>query len=98
MKGPSPHDWAQFFVEPYGWLYADLSFGRYWRSRDPRIHEFYFGSIDSFRTVFNIDIMSQFEPPKKYLRSDPVDNQRGEMEWRGGNIYYDCFEYRIEYC
>ena len=22
-----PHDWAMFYVEPYGWLYADPSFG-----------------------------------------------------------------------
>ncbi len=96
-NGPSPHDWAQFYVEPYGWLYVDPSFGRGWLRRDPRISEFYFGNIDNFRTIFNVDIMTQFWPPKKYLRSDPVDNQRGELEWDGGNIYYDCFEYEMTY-
>ena len=96
-KGPSPHDWAQFYIKPYGWLYADLSFGRYWRTRDTNIHGFYFGNIDSFRTIFNVDIMAQFDPPKKYYRSDPVDNQRGEIEWADGNIYYDMFEYEIVY-
>ena len=96
-KGPGPHDWAQFYIEPYGWLYADLSFGRRWRELDPRLHKFYFGNIDNFRTVFNSDIMVQFDPPKKYLRSDPVDNQRGELEWREGNIYYDKFKYEIIY-
>lgn len=96
-KAPGPHDWAQFYIEPYGWLYADLSFGRRWRELDPRIHEFYFGNIDSFRTVFNSDIMSEFEPAKKFIRSDPVDNQRGELEFKNGNIYYDKFEYEISY-
>ena len=95
--GPSPHDWAQFYVEPFGWLYVDPSFGRGWLERDMRVSKFYFGNIDNFRTVFNTDIMTQFHPPKKYLRSDPVDNQRGELEWKKGNIYYDCFEYEIKY-
>ena len=96
-KGPGPHDWAQFYIEPYGWLFADLSFGRRWRELDKRVHEFYFGNIDNFRTVFNIDIMSQFEPPKKFLRSDPVDNQRGELEWSQGNIYFDEFKTEMIY-
>ncbi len=97
LDGPSPHDWAQFYVEPYGWLYADLSFGRYWRNRDPRVYNFYFGNIDSFRTIFNVDIMANFYPNKKHIRSDPVDNQRGELEWDKGNIYYDAFSYDIKY-
>ena len=97
LEGPGPHDWAQFYVEPYGWLYADLSFGRRWRELDPTVHKFYFGNIDNFRTIFNVDIMSQFNPPKRYIRSDPVDNQRGELEWDGGNIFYDSFDYEIKY-
>lgn len=97
MKGPSPHDWAQFYIEPYGWLYVDLSFGRRWRQLDKRLWEFYFGNIDNFRTVFNVDIMSEFHPPKKYLRSDTVDNQRGEVETNIRNIYYDEFSYELYY-
>ena len=97
MRGPSPHDWAQFYVEPYGWLFADLSFGRYWRKHNRMLHEFYFGNIDSFRTIFNLDLMGNFDPPKKHLRSDPVDNQRGEVETETGNIFYDRIEYKMEY-
>lgn len=97
FEGPSPHDWAQFYIEPYGWLFADLSFGRYWRTRNKVLHEFYFGNIDSFRTVFNLDMMGNFYPPKKYLRSDPVDNQRGEVETEHKNIYYDRIVYSIKY-
>jgi len=87
---PSPHDWAQFYVEPYGWLYADPSFGGHEISRE-KYHRFYFGSIDHFRLVANADICSEFYPPKKYYRSDVVDNQRGEVEWMGGNVYFDGF-------
>ena len=95
LETPSPHDWAQFYIEPYGWLYADLSFGGRWRKIDREIHEFYFGNIDSFRTVFNSDIQGEFQPQKKYLRSDPVDNQRGEIETEDRNLYYDEFDTQI---
>jgi len=85
---PSPHDWAQFYVEPYGWLYADPSFGGHEKSVE-KYHKFYFGNIDHFRLIVNIDISSKFTPPKTHNRSDNVDNQRGEVEWKDGNVYYD---------
>ncbi len=90
----SPHDWAQFYIKPYGWLFVDASFGGH-RVNNPKLHKFYFGNIDNFRLVCNSDIQTQFTPPKRYVRSDPVDNQRGEMEWREGNIYYDRFTYTM---
>lgn len=92
---PSPHDWAQFYVEPYGWLYADLSFGGHEKSVE-KYHRFYFGNIDHFRLIANIDVSSQFTPPKTHYRSDNVDNQRGEVEWRGGNVYYDKWNYELK--
>jgi transglutaminase-like putative cysteine protease len=88
----SPHDWAQFYIKPYGWLFADASFGGH-RVRNPKLHKFYFGNLDNFRLVCNNDISTQFTPQKRYMRSDPVDNQRGELEWKEGNIYYDRFTY-----
>jgi len=91
----SPHDWAQFFIKPYGWLFADASFGGR-RVHDPKLHKFYFGNIDNFRLVCNSDILTRLTPTKKYVRSDPVDNQRGEMEWEEGNIYYDKFTYTMQ--
>lgn len=92
---PNPHDWAQFYVEPYGWLYADPSFGGHWRKME-KYHKFYFGNIDHYRLVTNTDISSAFTPPKTYFRSDTVDNQRGEMEWRGGNLYYGEWTYELK--
>jgi len=92
---PRPHDWAQFYIEPYGWLHADLSFGG--REKEvEKYHKFYFGSIDHYRLIANIDISSNFTPPKLHYRSDNVDNQRGEVEWKGGNIYYDKWSYELK--
>lgn len=92
---PSPHDWAQFYVEPYGWLHADPSFGGHEKSVQ-KYHKFYFGNIDHFRLIANIDISSKFTPPKTHYRSDNVDNQRGEVEWKDGNIYYDKWNYELK--
>ena len=85
------HDWAQFHVRPYGWLHVDPSFGGHF----PEYSDFYLGGIDQFRLVFNEDIQSEFTPRKKFIRSDPVDNQRGELEWDGGNLYYDSWTYEF---
>jgi hypothetical protein len=30
------------------------------------------------------------------MRSEPVDFQRGEVEWRGGNLYFDKWDYHME--
>ena len=44
------HDWAQFYVAPYGWLFADCSFGgSAWRAGNAERHAFYFGNLDPFR-------------------------------------------------
>ena len=92
---PSPHDWAQFHIEPYGWLHADPSFGRHRRSVE-KYHRFYFGNMDHFRLIANTEISSEFTPPKRHYRSDTVDNQRGEVEWREGNTYYDKWSYELK--
>jgi len=91
---PSPHDWSQFYIEPYGWLHADPSFGGHRRSIE-KYHKFYFGNMDHFRLIANTEISSEFTPPKKYYRSDNIDNQRGEVAWKNGNIYYDKWDYEL---
>ena len=89
------HDWAQFYVEPYGWLYADPSFGGRRHGEEWRT-EFYFGSTEGYRLAANIEISAPFDPPKRYFRSDPVDSQRGEVEWSGGNLYYDKWDFELK--
>lgn len=77
-----PHDWAQFYVAPFGWLFADPSFGGgELRSNNLDKWNFYFGNLDPFRMVANSEFQHEFEPPKKHWRHDPYDNQVGEMEY-----------------
>lgn len=76
------HDWAQFYVEPWGWMYADLSFGgSAWRRGDTEAWNHYFGNIDCCRQINCTEFMSPFEPRKEFMRRDPYDNQVGEAEY-----------------
>ena len=76
------HDWAQLYVNQYGWLYADPSYGgSAYRAGDLERWNYYFGNLDIFRTVFNSDLHQEFQPPKAHFRADPTDNQRGEAEY-----------------
>ena len=76
------HDWAMFYVAPYGWLFADPSFGgSAYRSGNKLGHDHYFGSLDPFRMAANSQFQWEFDPPKAQLRADPTDNQRGEAEY-----------------
>ena len=44
------HDWVQFYVAPYGWLYADTSYGiAAVRAGDEERRRFYFGNIDVYK-------------------------------------------------
>ena len=91
----SPHDWAYFYVKPYGWLPVDPSFGG--SRRDiPELRDFYFGNLDAFRMIANSNFMADFDPPTRFVRSDPYDNQIGELETESGNIYYDDFETNVK--
>ncbi len=96
------HDWAEIYLEPYGWVPVDPYMGaaatRYLdgltteQRRDVR--DFYFGSMDAHRLAANSAQGAAFVPPKTSQRSDDVDNQRGELEWADGtNIYFNQFSY-----
>jgi len=92
----SPHDWTMFYVEPYGWLPADLSFGGIRTDKPEEISKFYFGNLDAFRMVANSKFMADFQPAKNFWRSDPYDNQVGELETELENIYNDAFTYEMK--
>ena len=87
------HDWAQFYVEPYGWVFADPSFGgSAWRSGNTERWNYYFGNLDIFRMPANSEIQMEFTPEKKWLRGDPIDNQRGEFEYEDHGLLYSQLE------
>lgn len=91
------HDWGEFYIEPYGWLPVDQSYGLM-DSENEEIKWFYLGGIDSWRLIVNDDFSRDIYPAKIYPRSDTVDFQRGELEWEGGNLYYDKWnwKYKVE--
>ena len=81
------HDWSQFYVAPYGWLYADCSFGSSaYRDGDDAKRDFYFGNLDPFRMCAASEFQHQFDPPMSYVRYDPYDNQDGEAEYEDGQL------------
>ena len=81
------HDWAQFYVAPYGWLFCDCSFGgSAWRKGKKERWEFYFGNLDPYRMPANSEYQHDFVPVPKYLRYDPYDNQLGEAEFDDGPL------------
>lgn len=90
------HDWGWLYIAPYGWLPMDVTFGRL-DSPDADIAGFYLGGLDAYRIAFNTDYGRGFVPEKTFFRSDDVDSQRGEVEWKGGNLYYDQWDYDLEW-
>ena len=75
------HDWVRFYVEPYGWIFADTSYGiSSMRAENEQRREFYFGNLDPYRMVANSAFQENFTIPKEQWRADPYDNQLGEIE------------------
>ena len=86
------HDWARFYIAPYGWLYADCSFGgSAYRAGALDRWDFYFGNLDPFRMVANRAFQQDFDPPMHDLRADPYDSQSGEVEYDDQSLTYHDF-------
>lgn len=87
------HDWTKFYVAPYGWLYADLSYGiGAVRLENEERRKFYFGNIDPYRMVANNTFQAPFLVEKQHWRADPYDNQVGEIETTDHGLKYDEFD------
>ncbi len=89
------HDWGEIYFEGYGWVPVDQSFGVQ-NLEDEKGKYFYLGGIDSYRLIVNDDYSQPLFPAKIYPRSETVDFQRGEVEWRCGNLYFDKWDYHME--
>lgn len=89
------HDWCEIYFEGYGWLPVDQSFGLV-ESDIEEERYFFLGSIDPYHLITNDDYSSPLFPSKIFPRSETVDFQRGELEWRGGNLYFDKWKYKME--
>jgi transglutaminase-like putative cysteine protease len=88
------HDWCEVYFEGSGWIPVDMSYGLQY-SDNKSIREFYVTGIDSYRMILNDGVAGKLYPEKQFLRSEPYDFQRGEVEWEGGNLYFDKWSYDI---
>jgi len=90
------HDWAEVYYEGYGWVPVDQSFGRVKSAMgNDEAYYFYTKGLDAYRMIVNQDISAPLYPAKIYPRSETVDFQRGEVEWRGGNLYFNKWDYNM---
>jgi transglutaminase-like putative cysteine protease len=89
------HDWGQLYIAPYGWMPVDVTFGHL-EDADPAVAGFYLGGLDAYRVAFNDDYGRPLVPAKRHFRSETVDLQRGEAEWRGGNLYFNQWDYDFD--
>ena len=94
------HDWARFYIAPYGWLYADCSFGGSgYRNGSKLRRDFYFGHLEPFRIPSTSEFQCPMNPPMKFIRRDPYDNQTGEVEYINHPLmpeHYDMYQKIIE--
>ena len=86
------HDWGEIYFEPYGWLPVDVTNGLQ-ESKNEVEKWFFLGGMDAFRLIVSDDYSQNLYPAKMFFRSETIDFQRGEVEWEGGNLYFDQWDY-----
>jgi transglutaminase-like putative cysteine protease len=99
----SMHDWSQVYLAPYGWVPVDPWAGIFSTqectaltdAERRELHDFYFGGLDYYRMTANSDHSQELDPPKRSMRSDDIDFQRGELEWGDHNIYFDKYTFDL---
>jgi hypothetical protein len=89
------HDWCEVYFEGAGWIPSDVSYDLQ-KSDIKVISEYYLSGIDSYRLIVNDGVAGNLYPEKHFMRSEPYDFQRGEVEWNGGNLYFDKWDYNIK--
>ena len=90
------HDWAEVYYEGIGWVPVDQSFGLT-KSDDEDVVNFFTKGLDAYRLIVNDDFSQEFYPAKTHYRSETVDFQRGEVEWEGGNVYFNQWDYNLSF-
>ena len=77
---------------PWGWLPADASFGNAaWHAGSALRHDFYFGHLEPFRLPAAREFQHPFDPPKRFVRQDPYDNQLGEAEYADAGLSHQHY-------
>lgn len=86
------HDWAEVYFEGVGWVPVDASFGRLSASENPDMVYFYNQGMDAHRFASNLGVCGELYPAKRYVRSETVDFQAGEVETSRGNLFYPAWD------
>jgi len=96
--GKNLHDWCEVYYEGTGWVPSDISYDLQ-ITDNMNLRNYFITGIDAYRLIINDGISGPLHPAKEYPRSEPYDFQRGEVEWTGGNLYFDKWDYnmKIEY-
>jgi len=84
------HDWTETYFEGIGWVPTDPSFCR--SVVGTTMSDYYAAGIDVYRMASNEGVGDVLSPPKTYIRSETVDFQPGEVEWRKGNLFYEKWD------
>jgi hypothetical protein len=66
------------------------------QSKEEAIKWFFLGGMDNVHLVVNREYGQPLFPAKIFCRSEPIDFQTGEVEWRGGNLFYDQWDYQLK--
>ncbi len=90
------HDWAEVYFEGVGWVPVDASFSRYSNATTEDARNFYSHGMDAHRFATNKGIGGKLWPEKRYIRSETVDFQAGEVETSRGNLFYPAWESGLE--
>lgn len=99
------HDWAEIYVEPWGWMPADPDVALLTKrnsddmlttDQKQALSDWLFCNQDSWRMTVNCDFSRQLYPVKKDFRSETVDFQRGEVESNGTNLYFPLWTYDMQ--
>lgn len=90
------HDWAEVYFEGIGWVPIDVSAGRFTAMKNKNAVNYYSSGVDSYRLASNLGVCDDLYPAKKYLRSETVDFQMGEVECSKGNLFYPGWKQKLE--
>ena len=89
------HDWSEVYYPELGWIPVDQDFSLQ-ETDDKKLRNYYTSGIDAYRLIVNDAFSKEFYPQKIHPRSETLDFQRGEVEWRGGNIYFNKWDYDMD--
>jgi Transglutaminase-like superfamily len=89
------HDWTEVYYQGIGWVPTDPYMGVR-KSDNPKIQYFFTDGTDPYHLIINDDYARPLFPAKIYPRSETNDFQRGELEWKGGNLYFDKWTYNMQ--